>query len=317
MNAVLHDLRGERQGCVPWADGAARVALRRQYIEAYRAHLERKHLLEGAAASSSAAVSEAAGAGGCFGAGLAYRRVLQAQRLGVAVFDRHPLAPPHVRPPSPQARRRALAEADEALPALERGLSVDDILTCRHTAQRVLEASLAAASGMGEAIEDGAAAAGSVRRRAPPPLPASVVGGVTPSVAAGAGAGTLVAGLAVAPPSCPASLGGSSSAASSSLPGGPAATAGSGGRRGYLAWGLSKAASFLRYLPYSAAGEVSEHSEGWRHMQAACSPVLPASSKRRSSSAAVPTSQAPRPLPRPPFFIAALLVAAGRRRRFA
>ncbi|PSC70464.1 Methionine gamma-lyase isoform A [Micractinium conductrix] len=208
VNAVLHDLRGERQGCVPWADGAARVALRRQYIEAYRAHLERKHLLEGAAASSSAA-----------------------------------------------ARRRALAEADEALPALERGLSVDDILTCRHTAQRVLEASLAAASGMGEAIEDGAAAAGSVRRRAPPPLPASVVGGVTPSVAAGAGAGTLVAGLAVAPPSCPASLGGSSSAASSSLPGGPAATAGSGGRRGYLAWGLSKAASFLRYLPYSAAGE--------------------------------------------------------------
>lgn len=36
VNAVLHDLRGERQGRVPWRDGPARVALRKQYVAAYR-----------------------------------------------------------------------------------------------------------------------------------------------------------------------------------------------------------------------------------------------------------------------------------------
>ncbi len=44
------------------------------------------------------------------------------------------------------------AEADEQLVPLERRLTVDEILTCRHVAQRVLDASLAAASGMGEAM---------------------------------------------------------------------------------------------------------------------------------------------------------------------
>ena len=44
INAVLHDLRGERQGVVPWRDGAARVALRKQYIALYRCLLERKFL---------------------------------------------------------------------------------------------------------------------------------------------------------------------------------------------------------------------------------------------------------------------------------
>lgn len=44
------------------------------------------------------------------------------------------------------------AEADEQLVPLERRLTVDEVLTCRHVAQRVLDASLAAASGMGEAL---------------------------------------------------------------------------------------------------------------------------------------------------------------------
>lgn len=55
VNAVLHEVRGERQGRVPWRDGASRMALRKQYIALYRSYLERKHLLEGAGASSSAA----------------------------------------------------------------------------------------------------------------------------------------------------------------------------------------------------------------------------------------------------------------------
>lgn len=50
VNAVLHELRGGRQGAVAWRDGAERAALRRQYVAAYRAFLERKHL-EGAPAS--------------------------------------------------------------------------------------------------------------------------------------------------------------------------------------------------------------------------------------------------------------------------
>lgn len=183
---------------------------------------------------------------------------------------------------SPQSRRRALAEADEQLPALERELPVSDILTCRRTAQRVLEASLAAASGMGDALEGAGAAAASARRsrgRGIAPLPPSLVGGQggqdgeALGGAAGSPAGVPATGPGGAPPPPrPASLGGSSSAASSSLAGGPAATAGSGGRqrrRGYLAWGLSKAASLLRYMPYSAANEVGVPC-------ALCRSVLPA-----------------------------------------
>lgn len=154
-----------------------------------------------------------------------------------------------------------MAEADEQLPAFERELSVDDILTCRHTAQRVLDASLAAASGMGEAMEDAAAAVSRARGRPQPPLPASVIGGVAGSnlgaAVAGAGAGPGMAAAATAAAS-PRSLAASSSAASSSAAGEPALSTSSGERRrrGYLAWGLSKAASFLRYMPYSVAGEV-------------------------------------------------------------
>lgn len=53
-NAVLSELRGERQGAVAWADGRTRVALRRHYVAVYRLFLERKHL-EGASAAARAA----------------------------------------------------------------------------------------------------------------------------------------------------------------------------------------------------------------------------------------------------------------------
>ncbi len=50
VNAVLHELRGGRQGAVTWRDGAERAALRRQYVCEYRSLLERRHL-EGVPAS--------------------------------------------------------------------------------------------------------------------------------------------------------------------------------------------------------------------------------------------------------------------------
>jgi hypothetical protein len=50
INAVLHSLRGKRQGAVCWLDDAARAEVRRRYVAAYRAHLERRHLEGGGGA---------------------------------------------------------------------------------------------------------------------------------------------------------------------------------------------------------------------------------------------------------------------------
>jgi hypothetical protein len=52
VNAVLHELRGERQGVVPWRDGAALAALRKRYVAAYRLFLEQE-VLEGGGAQPS------------------------------------------------------------------------------------------------------------------------------------------------------------------------------------------------------------------------------------------------------------------------
>jgi hypothetical protein len=164
-----------------------------------------------------------------------------------------------------QARHRAAAaaEADQRLPALERQLSVDDILSCRQVAQRVLEASLAAAAGMGCTLQQpsAASASGSSRsRRRPQALSASVAGSGS---ASGSLAGTSAsAAAAVAADRQAASLGSSSSASSA------AAGSGDGRRTGYLAWGLSKAAGFLRYMPYSASEEVQQqYSRGTAAVQ--------------------------------------------------
>jgi hypothetical protein len=59
VNAVLYELRGERQGAVRWMDGPTRVAARKQYVALYRQFLERKHL-EGASATARAAAVRAA-----------------------------------------------------------------------------------------------------------------------------------------------------------------------------------------------------------------------------------------------------------------
>ena len=155
-----------------------------------------------------------------------------------------------------QAQQAAAAEGREELSALERQLSVGDILSCRQTAQRVLDASLASASGMGPAMAG-----------APPPAGARN-GKASASPAQQQKQQPAGMPLLAKQPSLPQSSAGSSgssgpSAAASAPVGGSlvssdgASTAVSGGRRlGYLAWGASKAAGLLRYLPYAASAEV-------------------------------------------------------------
>jgi hypothetical protein len=142
-------------------------------------------------------------------------------------------------------------EAGRQLQALERQLSVNDILGCRHAARRVLDASLAASSGMGAAVED-AGGTRSVLGRVQPHPPSLEKSSAAPSRPAAAAAPVAAAPGTAAPAavgSQPASFADSSSVEGSS-------SDGSGRRRGYLAWGLSRAAGFLRYLPYSTPGEV-------------------------------------------------------------
>jgi hypothetical protein len=53
VNAVLHELRGERQGVVAWTSGQERATLCKQYVQLYRRFLERQ-LLEGGPAAAAA-----------------------------------------------------------------------------------------------------------------------------------------------------------------------------------------------------------------------------------------------------------------------
>ena len=168
-----------------------------------------------------------------------------------------------------QARRRTAAaaalEVDQQLPALERQLSVDDILSCRQVAQRVLEASLAAATGMSRSTpqasatptgtsssSNGGSSSRSRRRQQAPASVALTAGSLGGASAAAAAAGAAAAGR----PAVAASLGSSSSTGSVAGAASTAGQPGSGRRGGYLAWVLSKAAGFLRYMPYAASEEV-------------------------------------------------------------
>ena len=241
VNAVLHELRGERQGVVAWTSGQERAALRKQYVQLYRRFLERQHLEGGSAAAAAVSLPAMPSNASCSCIVLLAACML----VGWCMIDWLLCFE------WAQARHHAAAatKADHRRPALERQLSVDDILSCRQVAQRVLEASLAAAAGMGRPPQPSAASASSSRsRRRPHALPASVAG---TGSASGSLGGTSASAAAAAAAGRPAvSLGSSSSAGSA------AAGSGDGRRTGYLAWGLSKAAGFLRYMPYSASEEV-------------------------------------------------------------